>query len=97
MVKLVVSASIPLRQPPRATETGQRVHVDIGCLVGATTIGGGNYHVLSKDEYTTFRFIHIMKSRDETFDRIKKVVARFNADCKSNIRYLVSDSGSEFT
>lgn len=89
--------SIPLRQTPKASEIGQRLHVDIGGPVGATTISGGKYYILFKDEFTNYRFIFIMKSREEAHDNVKKVVAMIMADTKMNVRYAVSDSGSEFT
>lgn len=38
-----------------------------------------------------------MKKRDEAHDCIKRVVATIVADTKMNVRYIVCDSGSEFT
>lgn len=88
--------SMPSRQSPRAQEVGQRVHVDIGGPVGATSLGGGKYYIPFKDEFSSYRFIYVMKSREEAYECIKKVVATIVADAKKNVRCIVSDSDSEF-
>lgn len=65
--------------------------------MGANSLGGGKYYIIFKDEFSNFRLLFIMKSREEAYDCIRKVVVIMMTDTKKNVRYLVSDSGSEFT
>lgn len=74
--------TIPSKQSPRATEVGERVHVDIDGPVGASSIEKHIYQVLFKDEYSNFRFVYTMKSRDETYGNMKKVVSSIMAETK---------------
>ena len=89
-------AHAPSRTSERAQEVGQRVHVDIS-EIGTRSYDGGRYFILFKDEMSNFRFVYVMKSRSEAFENIRKVVAQIAADTKMNVRYVVSDKGSEFT
>lgn len=88
---------IPLSRRDRAKEVGERVHLDICGPVGEPTISGHKYFILFKDEYSNFRFIYFMKSREEAYECIRKTVARISADTKMHVRYMISDCGSEFT
>lgn len=87
----------PSRSEPRVQEIGERLHVDIGGSVDQSTISGADYYILFKDEYSNFRFIYILKSRDEAFDCIRKTVSQIKSDTGKSVRHLVSDRGSEFT
>lgn len=86
----------PVRTTPRAGEVGECLHVDIGGPVGAKTLSNKSYYLLAKDEFSNYRFIATMKSRDETYDELRKIVARVKADTKQSVRNIRSDQGSEF-
>lgn len=88
---------LPRRSSEQATEVGERVHMDIGGPLGIATFNGDFYYLLLKDEYSSYRFVYTMKSRNEAFDHIKATVARIKAETKQDVRYLFSDRGSEFT
>lgn len=90
-------SKIPSSSRERAKEIGEYIHMDICGPIGEATLNGGKYFFLLKDEYSNFRFVYIMKSRDEAFECLKKTVARIMAETKKNIRFIVSDNGSEFT
>lgn len=81
----------------RAETVGERVHVDICGPIGVQTVGGKFFFVLFKDEYSNFRTVHFIKSKDEAHDRVRKCVAQIKADTKNDVRKLMSDRGSEFT
>lgn len=89
--------SIQSRTAERAREIGERVHFDIGGPIGAKTYDNMVYYILFKDEYSSFRFVHLLNSRKEASDKIRLVVAHIAADTKNKVRYLISDCGSEFT
>lgn len=88
---------LPNRTSQRATEVGKRIHADIGGPVGASTYNQETYYILFKDEYSTFRFAWLMKSREEAFKRIEDVIRHIKANTNKEIRCLFTDRGSEFT
>lgn len=88
---------IPLSERTRATKVGQRLHLDICGPVGAETVAGSKYFLLLKDEFSNFRFIYLMKSREEAYNHLRNCVARIEADTGNKVLCIVSDCGSEFT
>lgn len=81
----------------RAEEVGQRIHVDICGTVGVETISGSKYFVLFKDEFSNYRHIYFIKTKDQAYDSLKKCVATIEADTNQKVKRLVSDRGSELT
>lgn len=51
--------------------------------------------MLFKDEYSNYRHIYCSKTKDETYDCIRKCVAKIRGDTGAQVRCLVSDCGSE--
>lgn len=85
----------PLRSGPRATQVGARIHIDICGPINEPTSAGSRYFFLAKDEFSCYRFIYFMKTKDQAFDCIKKVVAQLKGDTGNDVRTIVSDKGSE--
>lgn len=85
----------PNRTTPRATTVGRRVHVDLCGPVGVPTLSGCKYFVLFKDEFSTYRIIYFVKTKDEVFDCVRKCYARITAETNKVVKELVSDCGSE--
>lgn len=87
----------PSSSKDRASQVGQRIHVDICGPIGEPTISGSKYFILFKDEFSNFRHIYFMKSTKETENMIRKYLARFKSQTLTNVLTIVSDNGSEFT
>jgi len=87
---------IPLSTRTRSTRVGEVVHSDICGPLGKTSISGANYIVLLKDEASNYRFIYCVKTREETFECIKKTYAKILADTGEKMSTLVTDCGSEY-
>lgn len=66
------------------------------CEVGTRSISNCRYFILFKDEWSNYRFIYFIKIKG-AFDCIRKTITQITADTRSNIRYFMSDCGSEFT
>lgn len=81
----------------RATSVGERVHVDLCGPIGVETIAGNKYFVLFKDEYSNYRFIYLLKGKDEVYECLKKCKAELEADTGKKLKRLISDCESEFT
>jgi len=88
--------TIPLSTRTRSTRVGEVVHSDICGPLGKTSISGANYIVLFKDEASNYRFIYCVKTREETFECLKKTYARILADTNNKMLTLVTDCGSEY-
>ena len=82
---------------PKASEVGDKVHVDICGPIDPQTVGGNSYFVLFKDEFSSYRYVYFIKSRGEAHDSVRKCVAAFQGELKAPVKTLVSDRGSEFT
>jgi transposase InsO family protein len=87
----------PRRSCDRATVAGERVHADICGPIGTETIGKNKYFVLIKDEFTNYRYVYFIRSKEEVFDCLRRYFAEFEAESKHKVLKLVSDCGSEFT
>lgn len=88
--------SFPLSSRQRASTIGGRVHVDICGPIGEIGISGARYFILFKDEYTNFRLVYVIKTKDEAYQCMKEFVAKVKADTGHKIVRLQSDCGSEF-
>lgn len=88
---------IPIFSRERATKVGECVHMDICGPVGAETVAGSKYFLLLKDEFSNYRFIYFMKTREEAYDNIKDCVAQVFADTGRRVIRVMSDNGSEFS
>lgn len=87
----------PSSSQERATSVGKAIHMDICGPFGEGSAEVKQYFILFKDEYSNYRFIYFLKSRDEAFDCIRETVATIYAETQKEVRQIVSDCGSEFT
>lgn len=88
---------IPLSSRPRATENGQFLHMDILGPIGVDSLGGGKSIAYFKDEFSNYRLIYVVKSREEVYDCVRKSAAQVRADTGKPVLTFVSDCGSELT
>lgn len=89
--------TFPMSSRERAKNIGERLHADIDGPVGAKSIGESEYCLILKDEYSTFRSVYFMKSRDKAYECVRDCVAKIHGDTGRSVRNFVSDRGSEFT
>lgn len=86
--------SVPRSLRTRALEVGERVHVNV-CGPIEESWNKNKYFVLFKDEYSCFRFIYFIKTKDQVYDCLKNVFAQVKANAKADIRRIMSDQGPE--
>lgn len=79
----------------KATNFG-KMHVDTCGLMPIESLGGANYFVLFVDEYSNFRFIKFIRSKNEVLSVFKEVVAEIESTSDHRINCLHSDHGSEY-
>lgn len=61
----------------RATAVDDRVYVDICGPILPSTVGGNNYFVLFKDEFSAYRHIYIVKSKSDAYDALRMCVGAY--------------------
>lgn len=87
--------SYPSSTRTRSKEVGERVHVDLCGPIGTPTCSGKNYFVLFKDEYSNYRHIFFIKTKDEVYDSVRSCIAMIKVDTGEPVKRLFSDHGSE--
>ena len=86
---------IPASGRERAKQVGDAVHVDLRGPIGTEAIDKSFYFVLFKDEFSNFRIVYTVRTKDLVYDSIRKCVAQIESDTKKKVKCLVSDCGSE--
>ena len=88
-------ATHPLRSTPLSSKPGQCIHVDsVGPM--EASLGGAKYFVLAKDEYSSYRFVYFVGSKNEIGDELKKLLNRIKLETGNQVLKLFSDNGSEY-
>lgn len=73
---------IPLSSRVRADKVGENLHIDICGPIGKVSLSGAKYFILMKDEFSHYRHIYFLKTKDEALDCVKKCVAAIKSDTK---------------
>ena len=80
----------------RSSVRGEYMHIDLCGPMEETGIGGYRFFMLIKDEATSFRFIYLLKTKDEVFDCLSSFIAMVENMNGANIKYFRFDNGTEF-
>lgn len=87
--------SFPKTGAHRAKQPGEIFHIDLCGKMSTSSIGGANYFMLVKDDYSRYCFVYFIKSKTEVLEKLMQFVAEVQADGHT-IRRLRSDGGLEF-
>ncbi|KAJ6035898.1 hypothetical protein N7540_000177 [Penicillium herquei] len=94
--KLRKSKKIISRIPQtRATRPGQMIHADLQ-QVCPTVIGGYNYALVMADDATRYRFIRLLKHKNEASDKMKKFALQIKNNTDAYPQEWRIDGGTEF-
>lgn len=92
-----VRASHPVKTDPKATQAGDKFHVDLSGQVDIKdSLYGYHYYLLGKDEATEFSFVEFVKFKHEVPASLAKMFIQFEAGSSHTIKTMISDRGSEF-
>ena len=80
----------------RECKAGEFLHADLCGKMDEPSLGGSNYYALFKDDKTGYRKVAFLKTKDQTIDAIKAVVAEVKAETGNDVRWLRTDQGTEF-
>lgn len=70
------------------------VHVDL-CEMNIKSLGGAKYFILFKDEFSHFRTVYFLKTKDESAYKLKSFAKMVQNQFDSQIKCLKSDNGTE--
>ena len=74
-----------------------RIHSDVCGPMPHTSLGGAQYFVIFKDEYSGWIVVNFMKSKAEVFNHLKTLHAFLKNQTSFSIKILRSDQGNEYT
>ena len=77
-----------------AAQSLDLVHVDLGEM-NVTSIGGAKYFLIFKDDYSHFRTVYYLKSKDEAPDKLKIFLTQVENQFGRKVKELSSDHGTE--
>lgn len=79
-----------------AIEVGQRVDFDLIGPLPEPSLSNAKYILLTKDKYSGYSHIFVLKSKDETCDKLMEFLTQFENESGSRVRMVNTDNGSEF-
>ena len=87
----------PSRQPQehRAWKRGQRLHADLGGGGASLSVGGNRYFIILTDDFTRWRWMFPLRTKDEALSKVKEVVNALRNQGLS-VEDFRSDDGGEF-
>ena len=74
-----------------------RINSDVCGPMPHTSLGGAQYFVIFKDEYSGWIVVNFMKSKAEVFNHLKTLHAFLKNQTSFSIKILRSDQGTEYT
>lgn len=87
--------SFPKSGARRANAAGETFHVDLCGKMSTPSIGGANYFMLLKDDFSRYYHVYFLKDKTDVLDNLMKFYAEVEAD-GHKIKRLRSDGGLEF-
>lgn len=94
---LAKSTRIVCQEPhTRATRPFQKVHLDLCGPISISGLGNKRYFLLMTDDYSRFRWVTCLHSKDQTFSVVEQFFAATANQYSSTISELHCDNGTEF-
>ena len=76
---------------------GEFFHSDISGPLPVPSLGGHIYFVTFKDDHSGYRFLYLMKHKNEVYDNIWRLYTTVKYETGNRIRKFCSDNGKEYT
>lgn len=88
--------SHPSKTSLKADKPGISIHFDTIGPIKPMSLGGSKYFLLAKDEYSRYRIVKFISSKDLIKDEVMKIISKAEYETKNNVLRIVSDNGTEF-
>ena len=90
-------ASFPVNaKRHRAKLPGEFFHLDISGPLPVPSLGGHIYFVTFKDDHSGYRFLYLMKRKNEVYDNIQRLYQTMKYETGHRICKFRSDNGKEY-
>mgnify|MGYP000992362219 CR=1 FL=1 len=80
----------------RSTSVLHRVHVDLVGAITPPSLGGSQYFMLIRDEYSSYMHVYFMAAKSQVLHAIKKYINEASVQTQNKVQIIRSDNGSEF-
>lgn len=80
----------------KTTEAGAVIHADLCGPLQCETLSGSKYMLVFKDEYSHYRHVYFVKSKDEVPDRVISHFKMIMRQLGASVKILRTDNGTEF-
>lgn len=77
------------------TQVGDLIHLDLCGPMEETSLGGCKYFLLLKDDFSKYRTVYFIKSKEETKHHIISFLQRFQNVTGKTVKVIRSDNGSD--
>lgn len=89
-----------VHHPPRTTEkskvAGTVLHIDTAGPSPVESRGKSKYLMLCKDEFSKYRQVAFMKTKDQIPDQVKLLISQSILETGNQVLKIVTDNGSEY-
>ena len=75
---------------------GERIYSDVCGPFSVSSVGGANYFVLFKDEFTGYRVVSFVKHKSDVIDCLKTYVNTIRNKYDYKVKFLHVDNGTEY-
>lgn len=80
----------------KSEKCGEIMHTDVCGPMQVTSIGGARYFLLIKDDFSHFRFVYFMKTKDEVVEKFRNFLKLAEKQHGNKVKIVRSDNGTEF-
>lgn len=89
-------ASHPSRSTIRGSENTAVLQIDTCGPFSVESLGGSKYFVLTIEEFSNYKIIEFVRSKDEIPNIVKKIIADVETKSRRQVKLIQTDNGSEF-
>src|SRR5690606_35722925 len=82
-------------RPTRAQSCGEQINMDVCGKMPVESLGGKEYFVVFKDDFSRFRCVYFIRNKSEVPEMFKKFVA-VAKNAGHVIKTIMCDGGTEF-
>lgn len=80
----------------RSTQILHRVHVDLVGAISPPSLGGAQYFMLVRDEFSSYLHVYFMGAKSQVLHALKKYINEASVQTQSKVQIIRSDNGLEF-
>lgn len=80
----------------KPTQVGERVDFDLIGPLSTPSLSNARYILLTKVKFSGYSHIYVMKTKDETCEKLTEFLSQFENDSGHRVKAVQTDNGSEF-